>query len=186
MHQRINAKHFQRTQIQFLNIQWRRFDDDLKLVIVLQAIGIFAVTPVCRAARGLHIGGTPRLRANRAQKGGGVKRARTDLHVIRLQQHATLGSPIILQRQNQPLKGGRVDGCVVSVVQDKPCVQAESMAASIPGKYTGWKGALELMDNFQVIRSRFPIDRIKVRIASRTVREVHPVTAGTGRPCLVF
>ena len=64
------------------------------LVVALQAIGVLAVAAVGGPAAGLHVGGRPRLRADRAQEGGRVEGARAHLQVQRLDQHAALLRPI--------------------------------------------------------------------------------------------
>ena len=75
---------------------------------MLQAIRVFAVTSVLGAARRLHVSGFPGFRAERAQEGRGVRRARADFHVVGLQQRAALLVPVILQRQDDLLKGKHV------------------------------------------------------------------------------
>src|SRR5690606_3988525 len=59
---------------------------------------------VLRAARWLHVGGAPGFGADRAQEGRRVEGARADLHVVRLQERATLAVPVLLQAQDQLLK----------------------------------------------------------------------------------
>src|SRR5947207_1917639 len=70
-----------------------------------QAIRIFAVAPVFRAARWLHVRGAPRFRTERAQKRRGVRCTGADFHVVGLQERAALAAPVVLQRQNELLKG---------------------------------------------------------------------------------
>src|SRR5215468_151296 len=100
----IDAERGEALQVQFLAVGRRRFQDDLQLVVMLQPVRVFAVAPVGRAARGLHIGGAPRLRPERAQCRRRVKRAGADLDIIGLQDDAALLRPIALQGQDQPLK----------------------------------------------------------------------------------
>src|SRR6202012_3946144 len=78
---------------------------DLVLVVVLQAVRVLAVAAVLGAAAGLHVGGLPRLGAERAQEGGGVAGARADFHVVGLQQGAALLVPVVLQAKNDLLEG---------------------------------------------------------------------------------
>ena len=94
--QRRNTQFFERIEIQLLDILRRGLERHLKLVIVLQAVGIVAVAAVFGAAAGLHIGGKPRLGAERAQAGGGVAGAGAHFHIERLQHHAALRGPEIL------------------------------------------------------------------------------------------
>ena len=50
MHFGVDAQRAQRIQIQFLDVGWRRFEHDLILVVVLQTVGVVAITTVFRAA----------------------------------------------------------------------------------------------------------------------------------------
>ena len=72
---------------------------------MLQAIGVFAVAAIGRAAARLHIGEASRLWANRAQKSHGVKGAGAHFHIQWLHNGTALLRPIVLERQNQALKG---------------------------------------------------------------------------------
>ncbi len=71
---------------------------------MLQAVGILTVAAVFWAARRLHVSRFPRLGAERAQEGRGMKRAGADFDVVRLQDHAALLGPIVLQGKDQLLK----------------------------------------------------------------------------------
>src|ERR1700722_14843626 len=103
--QRIEAERAKRPQIQLLKIVWRRLDRDLELIVVLQPERILAVTAIGGPARGLHIGGTPGLGPHRTQERCGMEGPRAHLHVVRLQDYATLLRPVILQRKDQTLEG---------------------------------------------------------------------------------
>ena len=100
----INAELTQGVEIQFLNIIGGRLQNHLKLVVVLQAVGIFTVAAVCRTAAGLHIGAVPAFGANGAQESCRVEGSRTYLHVQRLKDDAVVLCPKLLQRQNKPLE----------------------------------------------------------------------------------
>ena len=76
---------------------------------MLQAIGVFPIAAVFRAARGLHIGSSPGLGPERAQKGGSMRSACAYFHVIGLQQRATLPVPVMLQGKNNFLKCAHED-----------------------------------------------------------------------------
>ena len=71
---------------------------------MLEAVGVVAVAAVFGAAAGLHVGGFPRLGADGAQKGGRVAGARAHFHVIRLQEGAALGGPVLLKGEDDLLK----------------------------------------------------------------------------------
>ena len=94
-------------EIEILQILRRRLEDHLELVVVLQAIGVLAVTAVGRPARGLDIGRAPWLGAERAQRRGGMEGAGADLDVVGLQEDAALLGPEALQDQDQFLKARR-------------------------------------------------------------------------------
>src|SRR5688572_29510158 len=103
--ERVDAQALQRVEVQLLDIRRRGFQDDLVLVIVLQAVRIVAVAPVLRPARGLHVRRAPGLGADRAQEGGGVEGAGADFHVVGLQQLASLAVPESVQLQDELLEG---------------------------------------------------------------------------------
>ncbi len=103
----VDADGAQGVEIQLLQVVGVRLQDDLILVIVLQPVGIFAVSAVAGAARRLDVGGLPRLLAQRPQHGGGVQGAGADLDVIGLQDGAALLAPIVVQGQDQVLKRER-------------------------------------------------------------------------------
>src|SRR5688500_1245958 len=102
---RRGAEALQRIEVQRLDLERRRLEHHLVLVVVLQAVGIFAVAPVFRAARGLHISRFPQLPADGAQESGGVERAGADLHVVGLQQHASLAVPEGVELRDELLEG---------------------------------------------------------------------------------
>ena len=77
----------------------------LKLIVVLQAVGVVAVAAVFGATAGLDVGGKPRFGAERAQAGGGVGCAGADFHIERLEQGAALGGPVVLQFEDDLLEG---------------------------------------------------------------------------------
>ena len=104
MRSQINPQPRKAFKIDILTIDRRRFDDNLKLIIVLQAIGILAVPPVTRTAAGLHIGGAPRLRPQCPERGRRVKGARAHLDIIRLQKGTALFGPESLERQDHLLE----------------------------------------------------------------------------------
>ncbi len=68
---------------------------------MLQAVGVFAVTAVNGTTGRLDIGGLPMFGPQSAQNRRGVERAGADLHIIGLQNDASLFRPIGVQFQNQ-------------------------------------------------------------------------------------
>src|SRR3546814_2794073 len=86
--QRIDPDHAQAFKIKLLNVRRAGFEDDLILVIMLQAVGVFAIAAIGRAAAWLDEGGIPRLRPQCAQSRGGVKRPRAHAHVIGLKDRS--------------------------------------------------------------------------------------------------
>ena len=101
----IEAQGFERAQIQLQDVVGRRLQNNLELVVVLQAVGVLAIAAVLRAAAGLHIGCLPGLGADGAQKGRGVRGTGADFHVIGLEQCTALFGPVGLQFQNDLLEG---------------------------------------------------------------------------------
>ena len=101
---RIDADRVERVEIEVLQVGRRRLQDHLELIVVLQPVRVLAVAAVLRPARGLHIGGIPGLRAERAQRGRRMKRAGAHLHVVGLQDDAAIVRPVALQRQDQALE----------------------------------------------------------------------------------
>ena len=109
----VEAERGERAEIEIENCRRRRLQHHLVLVIVLQPVRVLAVAAVFRAPRRLHVRRAPRLRAQRAQEGRGVRRAGAYLHVVRLQLCATLAAPVVLEGQDDLLKGlhRRSKGC---------------------------------------------------------------------------
>ena len=103
--QRVQADVLQRAQVQFLEVVRVRLQDDLELVVVLQAVRVFAVAAVSRATTGLHVSGVPGFRADGAQKRGSVESAGAYFHIVGLKYHATLLGPVLLEGEDQVLEG---------------------------------------------------------------------------------
>ncbi len=101
----IHAQLFQGAQIEFLNVVGGRLDDHLELVVVLQAVRVFTVAAVSRTAGRLHVGAGDGLGAQGAQAGHGVRSTGTHFHIQRLNDGTALAGPIVLQLQDQALKG---------------------------------------------------------------------------------
>ncbi|MNV63711.1 hypothetical protein D3C71_1563170 [compost metagenome] len=101
----IHAQLFQGAQIEFLNVVGGRLDDHLELVVVLQAVRVFTVAAVGGTAGRLHVGAGDGLRAQGTQTGHGVGSTGTHFHIQRLNDGTALAGPIVLQLQDQALKG---------------------------------------------------------------------------------
>src|SRR5581483_11521997 len=71
---------------------------------MLEPVRVLAVTAVLGPPRRLHIGRAPGLRPERAERGRRVKRPCPHLHVVRLEDHATLVGPEALELQDQVLE----------------------------------------------------------------------------------
>src|SRR6185312_2783685 len=72
---------------------------------MLKTVRIFAVAAILWAPGWLHISRIPRSWTERTQRRGGMKCARTDFHVVGLQDHASPICPVLLQGEDQPLEG---------------------------------------------------------------------------------
>ena len=102
--ERIDPKMGQRPQVDLLRVQGRRLEDDLKLVVVLEAVRVLAVPAVRGAARRLDVRDPPGLRPQDAEEGGGVERSRADLDIVRLLDETSFPGPERLQGDDNILK----------------------------------------------------------------------------------
>jgi hypothetical protein len=100
----IDAERLQALEIDLLNIDGRGFDDDLILIIVLEAIGILSVSAIGGATGRLHIGDLPGFRSQDPEKGGRVKSPCAHFDIIGLLNHTALIRPESLQGEDQFLK----------------------------------------------------------------------------------
>src|SRR5579871_964153 len=115
VHSRIEPEGHKTSQVEIQDLGRRRFDQHLKLIVVLQAERVVAITTIGRPSRGLHVGAAPGLGSDGAQERRGMEGAGADWHVVGLQDHASLSRPIALQRENQILEGagGYADSLVL-------------------------------------------------------------------------
>ena len=104
MDQWVDAQREQATEVKILKIGRGGLHDDLKLIVVLQTIGIFAISAVSGAAARLNVGRVPVFGAECAQEGRWMKSAGAHFHVKRLQHYAAVVGPVFLQPQNNVLK----------------------------------------------------------------------------------
>ena len=100
----LDAQCIQRIEINLLWISRIRLENNLKLHELLHAIGILAIAAIVGADRGFDVGDVPRFRAEHAQGGGRVHRARANLMVVRLPQRAASAGPEFLEIKNDLLK----------------------------------------------------------------------------------
>ena len=101
----VDADGVQTAEIEANEVSGAGLQDHLELVIMLQPIGVFAITTIRRPAAGLHITGVPVIRAQAAQRGGRVEGARAHFEIERLQDYAPLIAPILLEREDHRLEG---------------------------------------------------------------------------------
>ena len=105
---RVNANRFQRAEVKLLRVAGIGLEDHLELGMLLQAVGIIAVTAVIRAYRRLNIGHVPGLRPQHPQHGGRVHGTRAHLGIIGLPDQAALICPETLQAEDHGLKVERL------------------------------------------------------------------------------
>ncbi len=103
----VDADGFQRLQIKLLHVHRRRLQDQLKLRVPEEAVGVLAIAAVGRTPRGLRIADLVGLGAQHAQKGLRRHGARAHFHVVGLLQNAAALRPKALQAEQQLLKGER-------------------------------------------------------------------------------
>ena len=105
----VDADRFERLEVQLLHVDRRRLQNQLKLRMPKEPVGILAIAAIGRPPRGLRIAHAIGLGAQHAQKGLRRHGARTHLNVERLLQHAAARRPKALQAEKQFLKGERSD-----------------------------------------------------------------------------
>src|SRR5216683_2535689 len=71
---------------------------------MLHPVRVVSVAAILRSPRRLHVRRAPRLRTECAQERRGMRSARADLHVIRLQQGTTSRVPVVLELEYDLLK----------------------------------------------------------------------------------
>ena len=101
---RVDADGLQALEVQLDGVAGIGLQDDLQLVVLLHAIGIVTETAVVGANARLDVGHIPRLRAQDAQHGGRVHRARAHLDVVGLPDEAVLFAPEVEQAQDHFLE----------------------------------------------------------------------------------
>src|SRR4029077_7988029 len=94
----------QALQVDVLHIDRRGLEDDLKLQVLVQAVGILTVGAVGGPTARLSVRHAIRNGSEDAQEGFRVHGPCPDLHIVRLLQYAALPHPKLRQFQNQILK----------------------------------------------------------------------------------
>ena len=98
MLEQVNAEDLQALEIELLDIVRRWLQDDLILVIMLQAVWVVAIAAIRRTTARLNIGDVPWFWPERAQEGGRIHRAGALFDVVWLQNDAAVVAPILIQR----------------------------------------------------------------------------------------
>src|SRR6185369_13971772 len=94
----IDTERAQRFQIQIHDIEWRRLEYDLELVVMLHAIRIVAIAAILGTTRWLHVCGAPGLWSDSSQERRRMRSSSANFHVVRLQNGAAAITPVSLQR----------------------------------------------------------------------------------------
>src|SRR5207248_9836387 len=92
-------------QVELLHIHRRGLENDLKLRVLIEPIGILAIPTVGGPTTGLHESDTIVLRAEDTKERFRMHGAGSDLHVVRLLKNTALFHPKPREFQNQILKG---------------------------------------------------------------------------------
>src|SRR5581483_9585328 len=104
---RVDPARLEALQVDLLHVVGRRFQHDLKLMVLEQPVRIFAEAAVGGPPRRLHVRDVPVRRPEHPQERLRVHRAGADLDVERLLQRAAARGPEFRQLQNQVLKRHR-------------------------------------------------------------------------------
>jgi hypothetical protein len=100
----IDADGFQALQIKIEHIGGRRLQDDLKLLVLVEAVRILAIAAVGGAAARLNVGDAVRIGAEHAEKGLGTHRAGPHFHVVGLLNHAAPVGPELFEFEDRLLE----------------------------------------------------------------------------------
>ena len=100
----VDADGFEAAQVLIDHVVGRRLQNYLQLLVLIQAVRIFAVAAVGGAAAGLDIGDAIWLGPEDAQKCFGAHGARADFHVVGLLNDGAAVGPVALQFEDGFLK----------------------------------------------------------------------------------
>ena len=106
----------------FEDVVGRGLEDDLELLVLVEAVGVFAIAAVGGAAAGLDVGNLIRFGTEDAEEGFGGHGAGADFEIMRFLDDDATVCPVVLEFEDSVLKrihgyfcallsGGR--GCVV-------------------------------------------------------------------------
>jgi hypothetical protein len=100
----VYAQNFEAFQVDVLYVVRGWLDHHLKLMMLVNAVGILAVSPVRRTSRWLHVGCFPAAVSQSTQECIGAECACPNLQVIGLQNSASVGTPVAAKQKNYFLK----------------------------------------------------------------------------------
>jgi hypothetical protein len=99
-----NAQEFKAIKVDVLDVMGSGLNDNLILIISLQAVGILGVATILRSAGRLDIGDAPGIIAEGTEESGGMHSSRSNLNIVRLEDEATLINPKLVQFAEKGLK----------------------------------------------------------------------------------
>jgi len=100
----------ERLKVEILNIVGRRLQENLELIVMLKAVGVFAIAAVGRTTAWLNVGGFPRCGAKAAQSGCRMERTGSNLVIVRLHDHTAQICPVALKAQDHVLERQHLRG----------------------------------------------------------------------------
>jgi hypothetical protein len=100
----IDSDLFQAPEINFLDVGRGRLQDHLPLQMLIQTVGVFAVTPVGGTAAGLDVGDLVRPRPKNAKKRLRAHSTGTHFNVIRQLDDTSARRPVVRQARHEFLK----------------------------------------------------------------------------------
>ena len=102
----VDADGFEAAEVLIDDVGGRGLEDDLELLVLIEAIGVFAVAAVGGAAAGLNISDTIWFRAKNAQKCFGGHGAGADFEVVGFGDNAAAVGPVFFEGEDGVLEGG--------------------------------------------------------------------------------
>ena len=93
-----------------MHVGRRRLEDDLKLHVLEETVGVLAVASVGGATRRLHVADAVWLGPEDPKEGFGRHCSGADFDVVRLLEHAAVASPECLEAKDEFLERKRILG----------------------------------------------------------------------------